>query len=111
MLRILPDGTIKLTRGDTARLSVSIANDITGSEYVLSEKDELYLTVKKTVNGGKSIFQKKLIGQNVFRIEPEDTSNASFGRYRYDIQLNTETGDVYTIIEDSCFEIMPEVTC
>lgn len=35
MLYVSSDSTIQLTRGDTARLSVSILNDLTNSEYVI----------------------------------------------------------------------------
>lgn len=110
MLYVNKDGTIQLTRGDTARLSVSITNDITNESYSMSEKDVLTLTVKRTVKDKDVIFQKKVVGSTSFHIEPIDTSGVAFGKYKYDVQLNKENGDVYTIIEPSCFEILPEVT-
>lgn len=39
-----------------------------------------------------------------------DTNTLDFGKYKYDVQLTTESEEVYTIIEPSIFEILPEVT-
>lgn len=47
MLYIKDDGTIRLTRGDTARLTVPITNLVDQSEYAMQADDTLYLTVKK----------------------------------------------------------------
>lgn len=110
MLYIQKDNTIKLTRGDTALLSIDIYNDIAKIPYTLSEGDKLTLSVKKTLKGSTYSFQKMITGSNQITINPEDTRNLDFGDYFYDVQLNTESGDVYTIIEPSTFSIMPEVT-
>lgn len=110
MLYVLEDGTIRLTRGDTARLTVEIINDLTKESYTMSEKDELTLTVKSNVKSNEFVFQKKVVGSNSFIIDPPDTNGAPFGKYTYDVQLNTEIGDVYTIVEPSVFEILTEVT-
>ena len=50
MLYVNDDGSIELTRGDTARLSVSIQNDLTGEDYIVSATDTLRFTIKRTVN-------------------------------------------------------------
>ena len=47
MLYVLEDGTIRLTRGDTARLTVDISNDLTQNSYEIQDGDMLTLTVKK----------------------------------------------------------------
>lgn len=41
------DNTIKLTRGDTARLAITIKNDLTGDNYEMLSNDTLRLTIKK----------------------------------------------------------------
>ena len=41
------DNTIKLTRGDTARLAITIKNDLTGDDYEILSNDTLRLTIKK----------------------------------------------------------------
>lgn len=111
MLYVLENGTIKLTRGDTAKLTVDLVNDLTKESYIMSEGDTLTLTVKADIKSNGFIFQKKVLGSNSFIIDPSDTNGASFGKYKYDVQLNTESGDVYTVIEPSTFEILTEVTC
>lgn len=50
MLSVEQTGAIRLTRGDTARLSVSITNDQTGSEYTIAPGDNLTLTVRVNSN-------------------------------------------------------------
>lgn len=110
MLYIQDDGTIRLTRGDTARLSVEIINEFTKQPYAVLPGDEMVLTVKKTVKEGAPRIQKKIIGSASFKIDPEDTENLAFGSYKYDVQLTTEDGDVYTVIGPATFEILTEVT-
>ena len=110
MLSVQSDGTIKLTRGDTARLRVYINNDIDDTEYDILENDELTFTVKKSVSDKTPYITKTIIGSNLFHIKPEDTSNLQFGNYKYDVQLTTESGDVYTVIGPNTFEITKEVT-
>ena len=110
MLHIKDDGTIRLTRGDTARLTIPIINSASNSEYAMQSGDVLFFTVKKSAKDTNYLFQKKVIGANSIHIKPEDTDNLSFGKYKYDVQLTTASGDVYTIIEPSVFEIMEEIT-
>ena len=111
MLRIGSDGSIRLTRGDTARLNVSITNEANSNDYVLQPDDTLTMTVKKTISDAEPAIQKILTGTNAFHIEPKDTAGLEFGKYIYDVQLSTGSGDVYTVIEPTSFEIMQEVTC
>lgn len=111
MLYVELDGTIKLTRGDTARLTVDIDNDIDGNKYIIQEKDILTMTIKKSISDTIPVLQKISKGLNVFHIEPLDTSKLDFGSYKYDIQLTTSDGDVYTVIGPSTFTLLKEVTC
>lgn len=106
----IDDKTIKLTRGDTARLTVPIVNLANNGEYTMESGDILYFTVKKTAKDTDFLFQKSVTGSNSIHIRPEDTANLSFGKYKYDVQLTTATGDVYTVIEPSAFEVMEEIT-
>ena len=46
MLYVLDDGTIKLTRGDTARIAITI-NNLLSQEYSIGKEDSLTLTIKK----------------------------------------------------------------
>lgn len=104
------DGNIiRLTRGDTAYLTVPIVTE-SGEEYVMQSGDILSFSVKKNESMDEYLFQKVVTGSNAIHIEPNDTTNIPFGKYRYDVQLNLASGDVFTVIEPNTFEIMKEVT-
>lgn len=110
MFNIHDNGRISLTRGDSARLNVSIINDVTKTEYTISENDVLKLTLKKSIKDSVPALQKEIRGSSMFYIRPDDTSRLDFGKYKYDVEITTSTGDVYTVIGPSEFEILQEVT-
>lgn len=110
MLYVNDDNSIRLTRGDTARILVPITNDLTGTTYELTDSDKLTLTIKKKETDSQPLVQKVLTGSNSFHILPSDTKDLSFGKYVYDVELTTEAGDVYTVIEPTTFELLKEVT-
>ena len=101
--------SIKLTRGDTAYLTIPLEL-LTGEEYIMQPGDKLELTIKEYVLTNQALVHKEIIGGNVFHIEPTDTANVPFGKYKYDIQLTTSSGDVFTVIDTDTFEILQEVT-
>ena len=109
MLNIKKDGTIQLTRGDSARISVSITFD-ENTPYTVQVGDVVMLSVKKTIADEQYVLQKTMRDDLLFYIEPQDTKSIPFGRYVYDVQITRANGDVYTIIEPSTFEIRQEVT-
>lgn len=111
MLSVGQDGAIQLTRGDTARFSITIDNQVSGEEYRVTEQDILTLSVKKRISDSTVCVQKTVTGIQSFHIEPQDTSGLEFGKYIYDVQLTTESGDVYTVIPPTSFELLKEVTC
>ena len=110
MLEVSEDNSIRLTRGDTARFSVSITNDVNKQEYTMQEGDILTLSIKKSINDETLCLQLIAKGEASFYIKPKDTSALQFGKYIYDVQLTTAAGDVYTIIEPTTFELSKEVT-
>lgn len=110
MLYVNDDGSIELTRGDTARLSVSIQNDLTGEDYTVSSTDTLRFTIKKTVNDPTPYVTKEVKGSTQFDIRPSDTRDLPYGKYVYDVELTTASGDVYTVIVPTAFKILKEVT-
>ena len=110
MLYIEDDNTIKLTRGDTARLTVPIINEIDGSFYDMNPNDILTFTMRKTVTAADFLVQKISHGNNHFHFLPQDTKGLKYGSYIYDVQLTTEAGDVYTVIVPTAFEVLTEVT-
>ena len=110
MLYIHDDGTIQLTRGDTAELSVELAYDDGVGKYSINPDDKLTLTIKKNTKEETPLVQKSVIGTVSIEIEPSDTKSLAFGKYKYDVQLDTASGKTYTVIKTSVFEIMEEVT-
>lgn len=100
--------TIRLTRGDTAYIEVPM--NVLNGVYEMDPTDTLTFSVKKNSRNTDYIFQKTLVGENVFHIEPADTASLSFGKYMYDIQLTTNIGDVFTVVPPSTFEVLAEVT-
>lgn len=106
MLTIKSNNDIHLTQGDSAYLTVEITND-DGTPYNIKEGDTLTMTVKAT--NGTKIFYKTVQAYESIIIEPKDTADVGVGRYKYDIQLNTEN-QVYTIIPVSFFFIEEGIT-
>ena len=109
MLQI--DGNnISLTRGDSAHLTVSIINGATGEEYEMQPNDTLLLTIRESaVALGQALVQKVLTGSKDFYFTPDDTKELRIRTYKYDVELRTGS-DIYTIIQCSDFELLPEVT-
>lgn len=103
------DNNIRLTRGDTAYLTVPIIT-ASNEEYHMQSDDTLTFSVKKNESSEEYVLQKVVKGANAIHIEPSDTSILPFGKYKYDVQINLNNGDVYTVIEPSTFELMKEVT-
>lgn len=101
---------ISLTRGDTARLTVTITNICDDGLYIPSPGDVFKFTVKESVYESNSIFQKVSTGSPIFKIDPIDTKSLDFRKYVYDIELETPNGEIYTIVPYSEFRILKEVT-
>lgn len=110
MLKILSNGDIYLTRGDTARIQIDITNDLNDNQYILEEGDILEFSVKLRVTDEEPIIYKKLEGISEIYLLPEDTKNLSFIEYYYDVQLTTVSGDVYTVIGPCKLKILTEIT-
>ena len=108
MLEVSKTGEIKLTRGDTAYLTVSV-NIKDGEPYTVKADDELTLTVKRDYADVEALIEKKITGTTTFHIEPGDTKELEFGTYVYDVQVTMANGDNFTIIADKKFKITNEV--
>lgn len=110
MLYVDANNGIKLTRGDSAYLTVPIIKMPSEEEYEIQETDVLTFSVRKKTVGYPILVQKILTGTNTFHIVPSDTENLEFGKYIYDVQIEQENGDVFTVITPSKFELLDEVT-
>lgn len=110
MLTMCECNEIRLTRGDDADFIVNITNDVNGLPYSIATNDTIRLTVKRNIRSSAVSISKTVVGSNAIHISPSDTSNLDFGLYKYDLQLTTNDGRIYTIIPFSNFIILPEVT-
>ena len=110
MLYVNDDNTIELTRGDTAYISVPITEESTGDAYTMTSSDTLRFTIKKKETDEEPVVQKTAVGANNFHILPSDTAGLAFGKYIYDVELETASGDVYTVIVPTEFKLLKEVT-
>lgn len=108
MLIVSSSGDISLTRGDTAKLTVAITDDA-GQPYTVQEDDVVTLTVKKNYEDEVPLIEKKVTGSADFHIEPADTKELAFDKYKYDVQVTTADGENYTVIADKAFTITKEV--
>lgn len=99
---------IYLTKGDNAELTIEIT-DKDNNIRPNWEDDTIVLTVRKGINKGEAAITKTAVN-GVFSFVPEDTNNLETGNYVYDIQLNTFTGKIYTVVLPSDFVIGEEVS-
>lgn len=97
---------IFLTRGDTAKIALSITS--AGNSAYDSTKDTVVLTVKKSTTDKEKILQKTAVN-GIITISHADTRNLEYGDYVYDVQLTTAAGDVCTIITPHRFRLEEEV--
>ncbi len=97
MLYIDSKQNITLTRGDTGIFKISL-QDQNGQPYIPQEGDSLRFALGKDY--GKDALLVKSIPMDtcVLELEPEDTKNLEFKKYKYDIQFTSSDGKVSTII-------------
>ena len=107
MLKVNADNSIELTRGDTARISLSITK-ADGTPYDYSA-DTVLFSVKTSVLSTELVLQKTVTDGTVY-IAPSDTEELKYGDYVYDVELTTQSGDVCTIITPARFTLTAEVT-
>lgn len=96
---------ITLTRGDTARITVTM-EDAAGTPYVPQTGDSILFTCKKTWISDEALITKT-IPTNTLELEllPEDTEELPFDSYVYDIKLTNAGGDVDTFISKGILTI------
>ena len=111
MLSVSKSGEIKLTRGDTARLTVTptIGEGEEKQAYIVQENDTLIFTVKKSYGDPEALIEKKITGSTIFHFESKDTKALEFGKYKYDVEIIFPNGENYTFIDKKDFNITEEV--
>lgn len=106
MYKIDDDQNIFLTRSDTCSLKLSVVDD-NDTPYDYSN-DLVQLTIKTNTYTPVIVIQKNIVG-DTFKIDPDDTKNLQYGRYLYDVQIITNSNDVYTVIGPCNFVLNDEV--
>ena len=104
----IEDGAVSLTRGDTAYISLDLT--VNGEEYEYQEGDTVTLSCRKDYDTPEYLFQITVPAGETIVIEPEHTKNLEYGRYKYDVQVNTAQGEVFTVVEPNTFKVAQEVT-
>lgn len=85
---------------------------------ILIEADEVYFTVKSSVNNRNAVLQKTIddmtfnseTGYYSFTIYPEDTDGLSAGSYVYDIEVIVRAENYKRTISEGEFIITADVT-
>ena len=110
------NGVITLTRGDSAYLNFDLTTQ-DGEEYPLQEGDLLRLTVRAQADSSCPVLLEAESTDETILLKPEQTEQLEPGKYSYDVQLQTASGDVFTILGATGvsprlknFVICPEVT-
>lgn len=110
---IIREKNIHMVRGDTEALQVKLQKE-DGTPYFLEDGDIIYFTVKSSPRTEEKLLQKVITefvdGAALITIEPEDTKELNFRKYKYDIQWTRADGIVKTIVPVSDFVIEEEIT-
>lgn len=97
MLYIDEDQNITLTRGDTGIFVIAL-EDKNGEPYTPQEGDSLRFALGKNW-GRDTLFTKPIpLDTCTLEIEPADTKNLDFKKYKYDVEFTDSYGHVTTIL-------------
>lgn len=116
MFKVSKKGDIKLTRGDSAYLTIDIL-DLKKNPYFLDpENDDIRVQVRWKYNDDNEealLFEGDIInngdGTATWHIKPQDTEGADISiDYFYDIEVKIDN-DIFTIISAN-FKLLNEVT-
>ena len=100
---------IYLTRGDTAFLEISLTDE-NGDEYTPSESDKVMFRLKKTAMSKTVLIEKEIdTSTMILELEESDTKDLQFTTYVYEIEIVTGNEYHFTVIENTDFEIGPEL--
>lgn len=105
---------IEIIRGTSNTLEV-LVTDGNGDIYTPSADEVVVFGVKKKPHFDEYVLKKKVMGSDCaagicnILISPGDTEDLPFGKYFYDVGLQSG-GDYFSIIEPSVFHIKPNVT-
>lgn len=97
---IIKRNSISLTRGDTAKITLSLSTKAsTEEDYIPEEGDSIRFAMKRKVSDSSPVLTKEIPTDTMLlQIDPDDTKNLEFGSYVYDIQVTFADGTVDTVI-------------
>lgn len=101
---------IKLTRGDTAKISFQIVDE-NGDEWVPVAGDEMRFAMKQEYTDADPVLEKDVdLETMTLTIDPADTAGLPMPyAYVYDIQVSLASGEVYTPVSNGTLELLEEV--
>lgn len=103
---------ISITRGDSAYINFDLRNN-RGDAVQLLSSDVVRCQVRDDVDGNL-IFEGRVTkdsnGTITWCIKPEDTADCSIGTYYWDAQVEFGNGDIFTFVNVSKFNVLPEIT-
>ena len=100
--------TIKLTRGDTFKRTLTLKRD--GETYTPEIGDSIRFAMKKNYKSPECLIIRPIpIETMLFHIRPNDTKDLPFGEYVYDIEMTYANGDVDTFIDKARLILTEEV--
>lgn len=94
----IEDGTINLTRGDDASLTVNLTAD-GGEPYVMDNQEFVTFAIRQTPGDASPLVLQVqgLPGSNIITFTHEMTSGLEVGFYSADIQLTRHDGKIVTV--------------
>jgi len=104
--------SITMVRGDSEQINVSLTQD--GAAVELVTGDTVYMTIRKSIaaapNLSKTVTVFNSSGIAEIVLNPSDTKTMAYDEYMYDVQVKFADGTVKTVIPQSKFRLLAEVT-
>lgn len=107
---------IVLVRGDTLKLFIESIITADGSEYTLTETDELYFGMRKESSPETAVINKKITAVDQSEtglpivLYPCETADIPLGNYLFDIRLVMSEENIYTIVPMTRLKIVRNIT-
>jgi hypothetical protein len=106
------ENDLEVIQGTTKVIEICI-RDADGNPYDAKNEETLHFGVKVEANYPKYLISKHVSeitgGVAVVTLTPEDTKNIPYGRYKYDVSLESKDG-FFNVIPYSSFIVCPGIT-
>lgn len=103
---------IEIVRGTTNTLEINVT-DANGVAYTTAAGEKIVFGVKKKPGDTELLIVKTAsfvtVGTYLVTLDPDDTANLAYGRYMYDVGLQSGNA-FYNIVEPSYFVVTDNVT-